>query len=84
MNKGNDIMLKPEMIERVDSIIAKLDETDGMFIQGMVNEIKRLNKKVVEQEQRLVEYSWEHNPDRMGGQFTQQEIDEARRGGYGW
>lgn len=22
--------------------------------------------------------------DRMGGQFTQEEIDEARRGGHGW
>ncbi len=28
--------------------------------------------------------SWTRNPDRSGGQFTQQEIDEANRGGHGW
>ena len=28
--------------------------------------------------------SWDRNPDRMGGQFTQEEIDRASRGGEGW
>lgn len=28
--------------------------------------------------------SWYQNPDRSGGQFTQEEIDRSRRGGDGW
>jgi predicted nuclease with TOPRIM domain len=28
--------------------------------------------------------SWARNPDRSGGQFTQHEIDESKRGGHGW
>lgn len=35
-------------------------------------------------EARAVEDSWAANPDRMGGQFTQDEIQEAQRGGHGW
>lgn len=35
-------------------------------------------------ETRSVEDSWARNPDRSGGQFTQDEIDESRRGGHGW
>ena len=75
-------MIKPETIAMVDNIIAKLDEKDGMFIQGMVNEIERLQKKIREQDKRISDYSWERNPDRMGGQFTQEEIDRSRNGGW--
>jgi len=28
--------------------------------------------------------SWVNNPDRMGGQFTDEEIHRAERGGEGW
>jgi hypothetical protein len=27
---------------------------------------------------------WQTNPDRMGGQFTQEECDRSARGGEGW
>lgn len=30
-----------------------------------------------------VEDSWRRNPDRMGGQFTQEEIETYERGVYG-
>lgn len=73
-------MISPETIAMVDAIIAKLDEKDGMFVQGMVNEIERLQKKVKQQDERLNEYSWIRNPDRMGGQFTDEEINRSRGG----
>ena len=72
-------MINPETIAKVDAIIATLNETDAMFIQGMVNKIDELNRKLAKQEERLVEYSWYRNPDKSGGQFTQDEID---RSGY--
>lgn len=75
-------MIKPETIAMVDAIIAKLDEKDGMFIQGMVNEIERLQRKVREQSERINEYSWRVNPDKSGGAFTDEEIYRSRNGGW--
>ena len=72
-------MINPETIAKVDAIIATLNETDAMFIQGMVNQVEELNRKLEKQEERLVEYSWYRNPDKSGGQFTQ---DEINRSGY--
>ena len=72
-------MINPKTIAKVDAIIATLNETDAMFIQGMVNKIDELNRKLAKQEERLVEYSWYRNPDKSGGQFTQEEIN---RSGY--
>lgn len=31
-----------------------------------------------------IELSWYKNPDRSGGQFTYEEIEESKRGGHGW
>ena len=28
--------------------------------------------------------SWYNNPDRSGGQYTDEEIERSRRGGEGW
>jgi hypothetical protein len=75
-------MFKPETLARVDALIAKLDETDGMFVQSMVNEIERLQKKIREQDKRLSDYSWTVNPDTSGGAFRQDEIDRSRNGGW--
>jgi hypothetical protein len=72
-------MFKPETIAKVDAIIATLNETDAMFIQGLVNKVEELHRKLEKQDERLTEYGWERNPDRMGGQFTQEEIN---RSGY--
>lgn len=72
-------MINPETIAKVDAIIATLNETDAMFIQGMVNQVEELHRKLEKQEERLVEYSWYRNPDKSGGQFTQEELN---RSGY--
>lgn len=75
-------MIKSETIAMVDAIIAKLDEKDGMFVQGMVNEIQRLQAKVREQSERLSTYTWTTNPDKSGGAFTQEEINRSQNGGW--
>ena len=73
-------MFKPETIAKVDAIIAKLDDADGMFVQSMVNKIEELQRKIKQQDKRLSDYSWTINPDKSGGAFTQDEIDRSRGG----
>lgn len=47
-------------------------------------EIFRLRAELRRLREKAIEDSWTRNPDRSGGQFTQDEIDESRRGGHGW
>lgn len=40
-------------------------------------EIRSLKNKIAELEKKASLQSWKDNPDRMGGSFTQEEIDNA-------
>lgn len=72
-------MINPETIAKVDAIAATLSETDATFIQGMVNAIEELHRKLEKQEERLNEYSWYRNPDKSGGQYSDREILDSYR-----
>lgn len=54
-----------------------LDQEVNIARAALVAAIERLEKQASDA-------SWDRNPDRMGGQFTQEEIDRASRGGEGW
>lgn len=75
-------MLNDETIARVDEIVTKLDEADGMFVLGLLTKIQELQKTIRKQNDRLIEDSWARNPDRMGGQFTDEEIYRSQNGGW--
>lgn len=48
-----------------------------------VNVLVGHEKKEIEaRRQRDIEISWKLNPDRMGGQFTDEEINRSRNGGW--
>ncbi len=49
------------------------------FLSTNIDELKRILKDVEKCVAKDVEQSWRDNPDRMGGQFTQEEIDNANR-----
>jgi hypothetical protein len=77
-----------DILQDMADIIADIDNGDVdsdtfdissiyILLSRAVGEIERLRKANNNS-------SWELNPDRMGGQFTQDEIDRARRGGEGW
>lgn len=53
-------------------------EIDDEHIQalGILNKIQSLMNKPLAND---VEQSWRDNPDRMGGQFTQEEIDNSEK-----
>lgn len=49
------------------------------FIQINIDELKRILQDVEQCVAKDVEQSWRDNPDRMGGQFTEDEIDNHGR-----
>ena len=51
--------------------------TTAQFLKLNINELKRILQDVESCVAKDVEQSWRDNPDRMGGQFTQDEIDNA-------
>ena len=49
------------------------------FLAINIDELKRILVDIEKCIARDVEQSWRDNPDRMGGQYTQEEIDRADR-----
>ena len=49
------------------------------FLKINIDELKRILDDLVECQVKGVEQSWRDNPDRSGGQFTRDEIDNAGR-----
>ena len=49
------------------------------FLEINIDELRRILADVEKCEANGIEQSWRLNPDRMGGQFTQDEIDNAGR-----
>ena len=47
------------------------------YLKVNIDELKRILADVEACVAKDVEQSWRDNPDRMGGQFTQDEIDNA-------
>jgi hypothetical protein len=45
--------------------------------KDLVMEIDRLRSRVAKIEAHNIEMGWRLNPDRMGGQFTQEEINRG-------
>jgi len=69
-------------------MFSEAHEEQTWYLEAQLTEahkqIARLERRIAELEKRNSDMSWELNPDRSGGAFTQQEIDESRRGGHGW
>ena len=54
-------------------------DTTREFLEINIDELKRILQDVEQCVAKDVEQSWRDNPDRMGGQFTQDEIDNANK-----
>ena len=53
--------------------------TTAQFLEININELKVILFDVEKCCEQAALASWEQNPDRSGGQFTQEEIDNASR-----
>jgi len=49
------------------------DKYENLSRDELLNMIRALKEENVELKQNLVNRSWAENPDRMGGQFTEEE-----------
>ena len=49
------------------------------YLEVNIDELKRILADVEQCCEKATEDSWRENPDRMGGQFTQEEIDNHGR-----
>jgi hypothetical protein len=90
-NLRNTIAGKEKHLAGLQECIRQLDALDDQgdtwfratvtveFLSINIDELKRILKDVESCVAKDVEQSWRDNPDRSGGQFTQDEIDNANR-----
>ena len=63
-----------------EAFIAKRNQSSGpppLTYEEMLHELWYLRRRVRQLEQQLNDASWQTNPDRQGGSFSQSEIDNA-------
>ena len=85
-NLKNTIAVKEKYLEEVRKArsLASREEDHALFatqefLKINIDELNRILDDLVEVSVKGINLSWEQNPDRMGGQFTQDEIDNANR-----
>lgn len=71
-NKALNVRVDPLDAGERMAIIATVE-----YLEVNIAELKRILADVESCVAKDVEQSWRDNPDRMGGQFTQDEIDNA-------
>lgn len=88
-NLRNTIAGKEKYLEEIREARNKLLEVEGAgaiaqdsalfatqeFLKININELNRILDDLVECEVKGIEHSWRENPDRSGGQFTDEEIN---------
>jgi hypothetical protein len=84
-NLRNTIAGKEELLTKwqefhpVESSDRSHKATMVRMLEINIDELKRVLQDVESCVAKDVEQSWRDNPDRSGGQFTQEEIDNANR-----
>ena len=80
-NLRNTIAGKEKLLEKYlkDLCLSQLPEDAAVsFLKINIDELRRILADVEKCVEKDVYNSWRENPDRMGGQFTQDEIDVRR------
>lgn len=81
--KGKEQMLEAVMKERTFVGLRDGEDialrTTAQFLRINLDELYEILKDVEKCLEKDVYDSWRENPDRSGGQFTQEEIDNANR-----
>ena len=85
-NLRNTIAGKEKMLAEVKQAVLDTQGTShhvaattARFLEVNIAELKRILQDVESCVAKEVEQSWRDNPDRSGGQFTEEEIDNANR-----
>jgi hypothetical protein len=87
INEVIDNLLAPH--DEIESIKREMEQDISADIYGDITgherwaeEIFRLRAELRRAREKSIEDSWARNPDRSGGQFSQDEIDRSRNGGW--
>jgi hypothetical protein len=79
-----------QMISEVNEVMMEMSQDIRCDIHGDIwghdrwaEEIVRLRAEIRSMKEKAIEDSWVRNPDRSGGQFTDEEINRSREGGAG-
>ena len=62
-----------KLVEQTKSFYKIPDDLEDMTREQLLGQIMHLRNRVSQLEERNTEMSWRLNPDRMGGQFTEEE-----------
>jgi hypothetical protein len=57
-------------------------QTPCIQFQGIKQELAAANIEIARLQRQSLKDSWANNPDRMGGCFSQDEIERSRNGGW--
>lgn len=68
-----------QMREDIVKYNQTVNYTVAKYLEVNLDELKKILADVEKCVEKDVEQSWRDNPDRMGGQFTQDEIDNASK-----
>ena len=74
-----DLRYQSTLMARAEEIVAK---ATIKFLEINIDELKKILADVEQCVEKDVEQSWRESPDRMGGQFTQDEIYNMNRSGW--
>ena len=85
-NLRNTIAGKEKYLDEVRTARCIADRREDIALHAVqellkvnIDELKRILQDVEQCCEKKTYDSWKENPDRMGGQFTQDEIDNANR-----
>lgn len=83
-NLKNTIAGKEALLESIKAKSRQHGGVDAMvsgatigFLEVNIDELNRILDDLVEVSVKGINLSWEQNPDRSGGQFTDEEINRA-------
>ena len=83
-NLRNTIAGKEKFLEEVKQAMLNTQGTShhvaattARFLEINIDELKRILDDLVEVSVKGINLSWQQNPDRSGGQFTEEEINRA-------
>lgn len=74
----------PDILQDLSNVVTEIDDGEADSDTLDISTIYILLSRAVDEIERLrkanSDMGWELNPDRMGGQFTQEEINRSEEG----
>ena len=73
-----------DILQDLANVVAEIDDGEADSYTLDISTIYILLSRAVDEIERLrkanIDMGWQLNPDRMGGQFTQEEINRSKEG----